>query len=132
MEESREAQKYLDASTRQLIWWRYKKHALAMIGLYLIVGLYVFSMFCEFLAPYSKDTRHFDMTYASPTKIRLFDDEGKLKRPFVRKVKMDVDLKTQQIRYLEVAGTHYPIRLFVRGDSYEFWSLWEGICIFLG
>ncbi|MEW6111435.1 MAG: ABC transporter permease [Thermodesulfobacteriota bacterium] len=126
MEESREAQKYLDASTRQLIWWRYKKHALAMVGLYLIGGLYVFSMFCEFLAPYSKDTRHFDMTYASPTRIRLFDDEGRLRRPFVREVKMDVDLQTQQMRYLEVPGTYYPIRLFVRGDAYELWDLWKG------
>ncbi len=51
-EEQTGSEKYLNASTRQLVWWRYKKHGLAMIGLWLIGALYFTSIFCEFLAPY--------------------------------------------------------------------------------
>ena len=59
--------KYLNASTRQLVWWGYKKHLLAMVGLMAILGLYLTAMFCEFLAPYDKDMRHFDFIYSPPS-----------------------------------------------------------------
>ncbi len=39
--------KYLNASTRQLVWWRYKKHTLAMVGLWFVGGLYFTALFCE-------------------------------------------------------------------------------------
>ena len=41
-------------------------------------------MFCEFLAPYDKDTRHYENIYAPPSKIRIFDEQGHLHRPFVQ------------------------------------------------
>lgn len=124
-EESKQAEKYLNASTRQLIWWRYKKHTLAMIGLTLITLLYFLAFFCEFLAPYSKDKRHFDAIYSPPTRIRLFDEQGNLRRPFVRKVDLEVDVLTQQLKFSEVEDSYYPIRLLVRGDEYSFWGLWK-------
>lgn len=115
--------KYLNASTRQLIWWRFKKHGLAMMGLWLIGFLYAGALFCEFLAPYDKDTRFFDTIYAPPTRIRLFDQEGRLCRPFVRAVTADIDFETQQIRYVEDMTKIYPVRFFVRGTAYNFWGL---------
>lgn len=118
--------KYLNASTRQLVWWRYKKHALAMIGLWFIGGLYFSSLFCEFLAPYSKDTRHYDHIYSAPSGVRIFDDQGRLSRPFVYGMILDIDMTTQQIRYRETREKKYPIRFFVRGDAYDFWGLWTG------
>ena len=116
--------KYLNASTRQLVWWRYKKHALAMIGLWFICGLYITALLCEFLAPYSKDTRHFENIYAAPTKVRIFDEEGRLSIPFVYGLVLDIDTASQQIRYREDRSQRYPIRFFVRGDPYDFWGLW--------
>jgi peptide/nickel transport system permease protein len=118
-------EKYLNASTRQLIWWRFKKHKLAMVALYFIAALYFAAVFAEFLAPYDKDKRHFNTIYAPPTNVRLIDDEGHLRRPFVRELTQEIDLETQQTKLVEVPGTYHPIRLFVRGDSYSFWGLWE-------
>ncbi len=118
-------EKYLNASTRQLVWWRYKKHGLAMVGLIAIVGLYLSSTFCEVLAPYSKDSRHLDAIYAPPSPVRFFDAAGHPCRPYVRARTLDVDVETQQMRYVEDPETHYPIRFFVRGESYVFWGLWE-------
>ncbi len=125
-QQTKQEEKYLNASTRQLIWWRYKKHLLAMVGLWLIGALYFSAAFCEFLAPYSLDVRHLDSIYAPPTKIQLFDDQGHLRRPFVHAVRLEFDVDTQQRRYVEIPRTHYPIRLFVRGESYTFWGLWNG------
>jgi peptide/nickel transport system permease protein len=125
MSEQARAEKFLNASTRQLIWWRFKKHLLAMIGLYAIAGLYLSSMVCEFAAPYDRDRRHLDSVYSQPTRVRLFDEAGRLHRPFVRGMQMDLDTETQTIKYQEDPETMYPIRLFVRGDRYNFWGLWE-------
>ena len=124
-QDRKKEQRYLDASTRQLIWWRYKKHGLAMVGLWLIGLLYFSSTFCEFLAPYSKDTRHFNSIYSCPSKIRIFDQEGRLHLPFVYGLAIDVDEETQQLCYKEITEHRYTIRFFVTGDSYEFWGLWR-------
>jgi peptide/nickel transport system permease protein len=118
-------EKYLNASTRQLVWWRYKKHKLAMAGLFFILGLYLTALLCEFLAPYDKDTRHSEFVYCPPTKIRLIDDEGNFRRPFVRALEVDLDLDTQRLGFMEVPDSVHPIRLFVRGEPYSFWGLWE-------
>ena len=125
MNEQEKAEKYLNASTRQLIWWRFKKHLLAMIGLWSIVLLYIAAILCEFLAPYGQDTRHIDFIYAAPSNVHLIDHEGRLRRPFVCTLKMKIDIQTQQIGYEEIAGTCHPIRFFVRGDRYSFWGLFE-------
>jgi peptide/nickel transport system permease protein len=117
--------KYLNASTRQLIWWQYKKHALAMVGLWLISGLYITAIFCELLAPYNKDTRHFEVTYGPPSQIRIFDEKGSIHRPFVYGLNLKIDTETQQLLYEEVTDQRYPIRFLVRGDAYEFWGLWR-------
>lgn len=122
--ETDQGNKYLNASTRQLVWWRFKKHALAMIGLWFIGGLYVTALFCEFLAPYSKDTRHYENIYAAPTRVRIFDDQGHLSRPFVYGMTLEIDVATQRMGYREVFEERYPIRFFVRGDEYDFWGLW--------
>ncbi|MEI7449581.1 MAG: ABC transporter permease [Desulfomonile sp.] len=117
--------KYLNASTRQLVWWGYKKHLLAMVGLVAILGLYLTAMFCEFLAPYDKDIRHFDFIYSPPSKIRIIDELGGLQRPFVMGRDMVMDMETQAMRYEEVSGIRYPIRFLLRGDPYVFWGLWK-------
>jgi peptide/nickel transport system permease protein len=118
-------ERYLNASTRQLVWWAYKKHFLAMVGLIAICGLYFSAIFCEFLAPYDKDTRHFEHVYAPPSKIRVIDHEGRWRWPFVFGTVMDIDMETQAIRYVECPDIVHPIELWVRGDTYYFWGLWR-------
>jgi len=118
-------EKYLNASTRQLVWWQYKKHTLAMIGLWFIGGLYFVSAFCEFLAPYDKDTRHFECIYHPLTKIRVFDNQWRIHRPFVYGCCLEIELETQKMCYVEDVEQMLPIRFLTRGDSYEFWGLWK-------
>jgi peptide/nickel transport system permease protein len=117
--------KYLNASMRQLVWWRYKKHLLAMVGLWFVSGLYFTALFCEFLAPYDKDSRSYDSIYSPPSKIRIFDKDGDMHRPFVYETSLEIDMETQQMRYEEKTDRIFPIRFFVRGDPYEFWGLWR-------
>ena len=121
--EEKKTSKYLDASTRQLIWWRFQKHTLAMIGLSVIGLLYFVAGFCEFLAPYDKDNRHLSAIYCAPTRIHIFDKDGGLRRPFVYGTKQEMDFKSRQFRYIEIPEEQYPVRLFVLGDPYVMWGV---------
>lgn len=132
MEQKQKEMKYLNATWRQLVWWRYKKHTLAMIGLFSIAGMYFTAIFCEFLAPYEKDTRHLEAIFSPPSKIHFFDEDGSLSRPFVKKTEVDIDLETHQLTFREVTGTRFPIKFFVQGDPYLFWGLWETDIHFFG
>ncbi len=132
MEQKQKEMKYLNATWRQLVWWRYQKHTLAMIGLVSITGMYFTAIFCEFLAPYEKDTRHLEAIYSPPSTVHIFDENGSLRWPFVRKTDMEIDLETHKMTFREVMGVNYPIKLFVRGDTYLFWGLWETDIHFFG
>lgn len=118
-------ERYLNASTRQLIWWRFKKHRLAMVGLGVVCALYLSAVFCEFLVPYDKDARHSDSIYASPSPVRFFDEEGRLCWPFVYRRYPRVDPHTYQRVYVEDTTEKFPIRFFVRTSEYDFWGLWR-------
>lgn len=120
-----QSEKFLNASTRQLVWWRYKKHALAMIGLVALIGMYFAAAFCEFLSPYARDSRHLCAIYAPPSRIHIFDAEGRIHWPFVYGRDLEVDVETQRMCYVEDPAKRYPIRFFVRGERYLFWGLWE-------
>ena len=85
--------------------------------------LYVIAAFAEFLAPY--ETRHDfkGFVYAPPAKIHFFDEDGFV-GPFVYGLEGGRDESYQRV-FVEIKEERYPWRLFVRGDSYEFWGLFE-------
>ena len=69
------------ASQWQLVWWRFRRHKLALAGLEVVAALYIVSLFPEFLAVYDPYERNAKKLYLSPTPVQIFD--GWLPRPFV-------------------------------------------------
>ena len=123
--ESREAERYYMASQWKLMWRKFKKHKVAIIGLVLLVGYYGVAVFCEFLAPYDIYTRNVDYVYCPPQRVHFFDDQGFPLRPFVYDLQQEFDLKKFERTYTEDKSRKYRIALFVRGDRYRLWGLWE-------
>jgi peptide/nickel transport system permease protein len=60
------------ASQWQLIWWKFRKHKLAMIGAPVVIVLYLFVVFCEFLSPYSPVQRFPSYLDTRPHVIRIY------------------------------------------------------------
>ena len=48
------------------MWWRLRRHRVAVASGAVLLALYVMILFCEFLAPYGLDSRHVDHIYAPP------------------------------------------------------------------
>lgn len=123
VDSSREKQALYTASQSQLIWRRFKRHKLAQAAMFILALLYVIAALGEFIAPY--DTKHDfkGFVYAPPAKIHLFD-EGGYRGPFVYGLKGGRDEQYNRV-FEEVKEEKYAVRLFVSGDSYEMWGLFE-------
>jgi peptide/nickel transport system permease protein len=110
------------ASQKQLMWWKFKQHRLALAsGIFLLV-VYLMILVVEFLAPYGLHTRNVDYIHSPPQRVHLFD-KGEFVGPFVYGRKMQLDLDTLRRIYTDNPNDVQPIRFFCRGDSYKFWGL---------
>ena len=65
----------------QLVWWKFKRHRLANIGMIVLAVFYFFAIFAGFMAPYDPLHRFKDYVTMSPSKIHLWATE----RPFANK-----------------------------------------------
>jgi len=113
------------ASQWQLIWWKFRKHKLAMIGGPVVIVLYLIVLFCEFLSPYSPGQRFGDYVDSQPQAVRLYQPGRGLTAPFVYGLESGRDQQSFRIIYTEDTTRVYPIHLFVQGEPYKFWGLWE-------
>ncbi len=112
-----EAQKIYVASQWQLMWRKFKRHTLAIIGGTILLIGYLVAILAPFIAPYSTRQRS-DYLYLSPQKVHIFH-EGKLHRPFVYGIEKEADPETWEWIFTEDKETIYPIRFFVRGADYK-------------
>ena len=112
------------ASQRLLMWWKFKRHRLALAsGIFLLV-LYGMIIIAEFLAPYNLHTRNVDFIYSPPQRVRFFHD-GNFVGPFVYGRKMTLDMDSLKRNYSDDRTNVQPIRFLCRGDGYRFWGLFE-------
>jgi peptide/nickel transport system permease protein len=105
------------ASQWQLMWWKFRKHRLAMIALVIIVALYIVAIFAGFFAPQATDSYSRLYTQAPPQTIHWFDN-GTF-APFVYAYKQATDPKTYKRTYVADETTKIPLGFFVKGDPYR-------------
>ncbi|PAP93693.1 ABC transporter permease [Mesorhizobium wenxiniae] len=120
-----EQSKVFQASQLRLMWWKFRKHRLAVISGIFLAALYFGILICEFLAPYDLHTRNMDYIYSPPQRVHLFHN-GQFVGPFVYGRQMTLDMDTLKRNYIEKQDDVQRIRFFCKGDSYRFWGLIEG------
>ena len=118
-------ERFYYASQWQLIWWKFKRHRLAMVGGIVLGFLYFLAIFYEFLSPYTHLTRFEGYQDAPPTRIHIFSKGEGLQRPFIYGLKRELDLDTFKYKFVENHSEKYPIHILVRGETYRFWGLFE-------
>ncbi|MEM7169133.1 MAG: ABC transporter permease [Pseudomonadota bacterium] len=120
-----EQERYYQASQWRIMYWKFKRHKLALISAYFIGLLYLTIVFCEVLAPYNLHTRNSKFIYAPPQSIHITKD-GALTWPYVLGYKSSLNLENLKREYEPNPKKIQPIRFFCRGDGYKFWGLIEG------
>ena len=111
-----------EASQWRLMAYKFKRHRVAMVALFLLPLLYLGALFCEFLSPYSPDARFSQYTGLSPQAIHFTDENG-LCAPFVYEVTTGFDPVTFKRITVVNEKVKYPVRFFAEGEPYK----WLGV-----
>lgn len=107
-----------------LMWWKFRRHRLALISGLVLVALYAMILIAEFLAPYNYEARHTEFIYRPPQAVHLFH-EGGFVGPFTYGTQYRLDMDTLQRVYTDDRTKVIPLRFLCRGDAYRFWGLLE-------
>jgi len=110
------------AGQARLIWWRFRRHRLAVASGILVILFYLIAAFADFLAyadPHASDSRR---TYIPPQMIRLWDEDGSF-RPHVLGLRGQRDMQTFQLVYRPDPGRKLDVVFFARGYEYRLFGL---------
>ena len=121
---SADQERYYMASQWRMMWWRLRRHRLAVMSGIVLILLYGSTLISEVLAPYNLHTRSIDHIYAPPQAVHLFH-EGKFVGPFVYGLDYRLNMTNLKREYSDSESRVQPIRFFCSGDAYEFWGLFK-------
>lgn len=119
-----EQERFYRASQWQIMWWKFRRHRIAVISGVILLLFYASTLVSEVIAPYelhSRDSRHI---YAPPQALHLFH-EGRFVGPFVYAYSMHLNMTTLKREYRADPSRIQPLRFFCRGDAYKFWNLFD-------
>ncbi|MXP62796.1 ABC transporter permease [Roseomonas sp. M0104] len=112
-------------SPRRLMWLRFRRHRLAMLGLVVVLLIYLAAAFAEFLAPMDPNRAAARYALHPPQSVTWFEHtgEGLRFRPSVQAYRMERDRRTLQARFVPEPDRRIHLHLFGEGDPYRFWGL---------
>jgi peptide/nickel transport system permease protein len=116
-----ESEQFYRASSWRLMWWKFRRHKVAVASAILLFAFYLMVPFVEVIAPYNQTKRHGDFLYAPPQGLHLFHD-GRFVGPFVYPYKFNFNTETFKRDYVQDRTGPQPIRFICRGDAYDFWG----------
>src|SRR5688500_12117333 len=112
MQANNDAPAILVASQWRLMWWKFRKHHLAVLSLVVVIFLYSVAIFAGFFAPKATDTFFRGYVSAPPQTIYWFDEDGNF-APYVHAWKLETDPMTYQRTFTEDTETKIQLGFFV-------------------
>lgn len=104
-----------------LIWRKFRRHRLAMMGTVVVALFYGVAIFCEFIAPQSPTLRSTEYIHVPPQRVHWFGTHGF--GPFVYGLDVSEDPRTWRRIYEEDRSVEYRIRFFVEGTPYRLFGI---------
>ncbi len=101
-----------------LMWRKFRKHKLAMVGTGLVAMFYLIAIFCEFFATHDPAKRNTQYIHVPPQAVHLIGSNGF--GAYVYGLKATEDPDTWRRIYVPDPSVEIPIYLFVRGFPYTF------------
>ncbi len=105
------------ASQWQLMWWKFKRHKMAMVGGIVVLIYYLVALFADFVAPVHFTSYKADYVYAPPQRIHFFRD-GKF-APFVYGYRFERDPVSFAKTWFIDESVIIPVRFFARGEPHK-------------
>ncbi len=109
------------ASQWKLMWWKFRKDKLAIVGSIIVIIFYTMAAFAEFFAPKSPEFFDPQYVYAPPQPLYLFLD-GQF-NPFVYGLKFERDPVSLKKTWTIDRNNRIPVGLFVEAEPYRLLGL---------
>lgn len=119
---SAEQEAFYRASQWRIMWWKFRRHRIAVVCGAILLLLYASALVSEIVAPYGLNTRDSGHIYAPPQSVHLFH-EGNFVGPFVYGYNMKLNMEKMKREFTADRNKVEPLRFFCRGDDYEFWGV---------
>ena len=108
------------ASQWKLVWWRFKRHRVAILATAVIILFYFVGAFAEFFAIHEPTDDYAQRAFLPPQRVR-FDGV----RPFVYGITSGRDPETlRRVHQVDESAKHY-LRFFVQGYDYKLLGLFS-------
>jgi len=107
----------------ELVWRKFSKSQIAIIGGLVVVVLIIMAIFSDFFSPYDPIKLNMSEAYTAPTAIHFFDETGAFHfQPFVYKryQKLNPNMTSE---WVEDTSVRYPSNFFVEGFEYKLFGL---------
>jgi peptide/nickel transport system permease protein len=106
----------------QLMWWRFRKHKLALLSTALVVGFYLVVAFADFLAYSDPLASEAQRSLIAPQNLHLFDAEGHF-GPYVEGLVGTRDSVTFKRVYVPDPEIKVPLTFFAQGFEYKLFGV---------
>ncbi len=107
-----------------LVWRKFRKSKIAIVGGLMIIMLVTMAIFGDFLSPTDPITPNMQSAYTRPQRIYFISSDGNLHlRPFTFTQKQVLDAKTFLPNWEPDLTKPYPIRFFVQGYEYKLFGI---------
>jgi len=119
--------KFYTATQFQLMWWRFRRHKLAIIGM-VVLGVFLFIvLFAEAVAIVNPQTRDPNYVLGPPQIPHFVDQEGHFHfRPFVYGSTTERDPVTLGLKVAFDREIKYNLRFFTKGEPYKLLGILPG------
>ena len=117
----REENRVFVASQWQLMWWRFRKHKVAVASGLVVFGFYLVVLGADFLAYSDPNASEAQRSLMPPQPVHLFDNGAF--RPHVNGLKGTRDPQTFKRVYRPDPEVKVPLRFFAQGFEYHFLGL---------
>ena len=128
---SQEDTKIEAASRWQLMWWKFRKDRLAVVGGIVVILTYLIAINAEFFAPTLSIWYNKEYVYAPPQGIHFFH-EGKWEGPFVYGYTFERDPRSLKKFFSVDYETRIPLGFFVQDEPYRWMGLFPARVRFFG
>ncbi len=108
----------------KLMWWRFRKHKLAVISAWILLVIAIVALIPQFFATQLPESTSARRAYIPPQVVRIFH-EGQLVAPFVYGVEGARNPVTLGMEWVEDREVRNPVGLFTRGYRYEVLGLFS-------
>jgi peptide/nickel transport system permease protein len=114
-------QRIFVATQWQLMWWRFRRHKVAVASAIVIAGFYAVVLGADFLAYSDPDASEAQRSLMPPQRLHFFD--GWRFAPYVHGFKGARDPQTFKRVYRPDPDEKIPVRFFAQGFEYKFLGL---------